>query len=85
MTTTIYSDLWYKVIAQPRYDKRVAKALRLAHNHLLQRKAKSNVAGEFGIDVAKLEYGKATQMRVSSPAVDYSWEHADYENGREYP
>ena len=55
MTTTIYSDLWYKVIAQPRYDKRVAKALRLAHNHALQRKMKSANAGEFGVEVARLE------------------------------
>ena len=70
---TIYSDLWYKVIATPRYNKKVADRLRLAHNHLLQRKAKSNVAGEFGVDVSQLENGKATGLRVSSPPVTYEW------------
>ncbi len=65
MTTTIYSDLWYKVIAQPRYDKKVADSLRRAHNHLLQRKAKRTSTGEFGVDVARLEAGNATALRAS--------------------
>jgi hypothetical protein len=71
---TIYLELWYKVIATPRYDKKVADKLRLAHNHLLQRRAKSTVAGEFGVDVSRLENGKATGMRVTSPPVTYTWE-----------
>ena len=63
--------MWYRVIAQPRYDKKIAKALRLAHNHLLQRRAKSNVAGEFGVDVSRLEAGKATGLRVSYAEARY--------------
>lgn len=64
---TIYSDLWYKVIAQPRYDKKVADSLRRAHNRLLQRKAKRTRTGEFGVDVSRLENGRATGLRVAYP------------------
>lgn len=68
---TIYSDLWYKVIATPRYDKRVADKLRLAHNHLIQRKIKSASAGEFGVDVARLENGKATAKMATYAEARY--------------
>ena len=71
---TIYSEMWYKVISQPRYNKKVADSLRRAHNHLLQRRMRAAVSGEFGVDVARLEAGKATGLRVSSPAVRYEWE-----------
>lgn len=68
---TIYLELWYKVIAQPRYNKKVADRLRLAHNHLIQRRAKSNVTGEFGVDVSQLENGRATCLRVSYAEARY--------------
>lgn len=72
--TTIYSDLWYKVIATPRYNKRVADSLRRAHNHLLQRRRRSARAGGFGgVDVSRMENGKATSLVVSYPnSEDYA-------------
>lgn len=77
---TIYSDLWYKVIATPRYDKRIAQTLRLAHNHLIQRRTKSNVAGEWGVEVSQIENGRATGLRAWSLPVGYEW--ADYAEAR---
>ena len=79
---TIYSDLWYKVIATPRYDKRVADRLRLAHNHLLQRKMKAATAGEFGVDVSRLEDGKATVLRATYLHLADYREHVDYAEAR---
>ncbi len=76
---TIYSDLWYKVIAQPRYDKKVADSLRRAHNRLLQRRLKSAVAGVMGVEVSRIEEGRATGLRATY------YPHVDYEDGREYP
>ena len=72
--TTIYLDLWYKVIATPRYNKRVADCLRRAHNHLLQRKRRSARAGGFGgVDVSRMENGKATGLIASYPnSEDYA-------------
>lgn len=72
--TTIYSDLWYKLIATPRYNKPVADSLRRAHNHLLQRKRRSARAGGFGgVDVSRMENGKATGLIVSySHSKDYA-------------
>ena len=71
---TIYSDLWYKLISTPRYDKKVAARLRRAHNHALQRRAKSTDAGRWGTEVACLETGKATGLRTAYPPVRYEWE-----------
>ena len=68
---TIYSDLWYKVIATPRYDKRVADKLRLAHNHLIQRKMKSASAGEFGVEVSRLNGDKATAKMTTYSEARY--------------
>jgi hypothetical protein len=62
---TIYSDLWYKLIATPRYDKKVADRLRRAHNHLLQRKVKSADAGRFGTEVSELREGRAVGLRTT--------------------
>ena len=76
---TIYSDLWYKLIATPRYDKKIADRLRRAHNHALQRRAK-NAKGDFeGVDVSRIENDRATGLSVTYPF------HVDYEDGREYP
>ena len=49
----------------------MAKALRLAHNHLLQRRLKSAIAGEMGVEVLKMENGKATELRMTYPRI---WE-----------
>ena len=68
---TIYSDLWYKLIAQPRYDKKVADRLRRAHNHAIQRRMKSTDAGRFGTEVACLESGKATGLRTTYAEARY--------------
>ncbi len=72
--TTIYIELWYKLIATPRYNKRVANSLRLAHNHLLQRKRRSAIAGGFGgVDMSRMENGKATGLVMSySNSEDYA-------------
>lgn len=72
--TTIYSDLWYKVIATPRYNKRVADSLRCAHNHLLQRRRRNAIIGGFGgVDVSRMENGKATGLIASySNSKDYA-------------
>jgi len=71
---TIYSDLWYKVIATPRYDKNVADRLRRAHNHALQRRMKSTDAGRFGTEVSELDQGQATGLRTIFPSVRYERE-----------
>lgn len=68
--TTVYSDLWYQVIARPRYDKKLADSLRRAHNRLLQRRLKSAIAGEMGVEVSRIENGHATGLRVTYPQME---------------
>lgn len=68
---TIYIDLWYKLIATPRYDKRVADRLRRAHNHAIQKRVRSTDAGRFGTEVACLETGKATGLRTTYAEARY--------------
>ena len=60
---TIYSDLWYKVIATPRYDKRLADSLRRAHNRAIQARRKS-FGGHDSESVSRLENGRATAIRI---------------------
>ena len=64
---TIYSDLWYKLIATPRYDKKVADRLRRAHNRLLSRRMRRADAGDWGVEVTRLEDGQATELRATYP------------------
>lgn len=70
---TIYLELWYKLIATPRYNKKVADRLRRAHNHAIQKRVRSTDAARFGTEVSRLEYGTATGLRVTSPPA-YTWE-----------
>lgn len=62
---TIYSDLWYKLITTPRYDKRIADRLRRAHNHAIQRRMKFAADICEGVEVSELREGQATGLRTT--------------------
>ena len=66
--TTIYGELWYKVIAKPRYDQRLADQLRRAHNRTLRSRMQGQKAVDipvsFAEEVTKLSNGKATAKRT---------------------
>ena len=62
---TIYIDLWYQVIARPRYDRRLADSLRRAHNRIVYGKQKAvDVPVALTEQVAALSQNRATAKRV---------------------
>ena len=63
--TTVYGELWHKVIAKPRYDQRLADQLRRAHNRIIFGEQKPvDIPVSFAEEVTKLSQGKATAKRI---------------------
>ena len=78
--TTVYSDLWYQVIARPRYDKRLADQLRRAHNRAVMKRINGEKATDvpvsFDEEVTALSQGKATAKRTIIEPLS-SFNHAE--------